>query len=718
MSQLRVTLLFLVLSGICHIPLSFGDDMVLEVIAKRNRIQNDTTASTTELSHQQITELPQGETADLPTLIAETTPGVTSASMGTLLFHGAFGKIQWRIDGIQLPDSPDNSLGEEFSAKNIENLKIIMGGFPAEFGDRLSAVVDVTSKSGTEDPHGLAEINYGSYNTTSPFLLYSGSSASGLWHYFISTQYNRTDRGLNTPEPVSSDNINNGGTDAVHDQSHGANAFVKADYQMDNENKLIFILSESYKYFQIPNFPSNFAITDPLFNSNDAYGNTPYIYTPSNTNDTQTQNNAFFEAAWKRTLSNTSFLQIAPFYKYTYTRFDNDPANDLFSVTGPSPINGATAGSFFEARHVNNFGVQADLTDRLSETHSFKTGVRVQASQASGDVAVTAATTGSPAVYTEESSTNTGYTESVYAQDDISLSKKLVLNVGLRLDAVQNHFSDASPSDAMLQPRIGLNYLLAESTKLHAFYGKFFQPAPLEDFRDSFSATQPVSGDNCPPGQLCPYDIKPEKDDYAEVGIAQQLGDHLIALKGYYRWSHDELDDTQLLNTNILQPVNYAVGHHYGVDLAVSGRIDAHWSDYLNYSYSIARVRGISGGIFGVGPSEFPSDSFVALDEEQIHTANAALTYNSRHFWWTGQELFGSGLHTGPNNVAGLPSHFSTNMTFGYDFSKESWLSKTKLSLDILNAFNNIYVISLANDFNANHFAAQREFIVHLSKEL
>jgi hypothetical protein len=54
----------------------------------------------------------------------------------------------------------------------------------------------------------------------------------------------------------------------------------------------------------------------------------------------------------------------------------------------------------------------------------------------------------------------------------------------------------------------------------------------------------------------------------------------------------------------------------------------------------------------------------------------------------------------------------------GYDFSGDSWLSKAKLSVDVLNVFNNVYVISLANDFNANHYAAGREFIVHLSKEL
>jgi hypothetical protein len=616
---------------------SSSPETVVEVHAKKNLIQKASTETVTTLDHDQISELPQGETVSLPTLITETTPGVTAGSMNSLLFHGSFGKVQYQIDGVQLPDTPDNAFGEEFSARNIESMSLIMGGFSAEYGDRLSAVVDITTKTGTENPGGLAEVNYGSYNSVAPYALFSGSNKDGDWHYFISAQYNRTDRGLNTPEPASPVNtdVNQGGTDAVHDESNGASAFFKADYQMDNENKFMVILSESYKFYQIPNFPSNFSIKDPIFNNSDIYQNDAYVYTPSTTNDTQTQHNTLVQASWKHTFSEHSFMQVAPFYKYTYTRFDNDPSNDLYSVLGSEAITGATAASLYENRHVNTLGAQADYTNRLGEANSVKMGIRTQAAQAAGSVQITAATTGSSPITTTDDGTNTGYTESAYLQDDVTLAKPLVLNIGVRFDAIQYHFSDSQNTDWMAQPRVGLNYMATEKTKLHAFYGKFFQPAPLEDFHDTFAATASINGYSCPVGQLCPYDIKSEKDDYVEAGVDQQIGTHLVSVKAYFRWSQDELDDSQLLNTNLLQPINYGHGRNYGVDISAYGKIDAHWSDYFNYSYSIARVRGISGGIFTVAPDDFPSGSYVPLDEEQIHTATAGLTYTSKHFWWS-----------------------------------------------------------------------------------
>ena len=53
-----------------------------------------------------------------------------------------------------------------------------------------------------------------------------------------------------------------------------------------------------------------------------------------------------------------------------------------------------------------------------------------------------------------------------------------------------------------------------------------------------------------------------------------------------------------------------------------------------------------------------------------------------------------------------------------YDFSGDSWLSKSKLSIDLLNITDNVYPITIANGFNGSHYAAGRELFVRLSKEL
>ena len=299
----------------------------------------------------------------------------------------------------------------------------------------------------------------------------------------------------------------------------------------------------------------------------------------------------------------------------------------------------------------------------------------------------------------------------MYIQDDFTIFKALILNIGLRYDATQFKFSDVTARDSLLQPRVGLNYMVTETTKVHVFYGKLFQPAPAEDLRDSFST---VAG-----AKISPYDIKAEKDNYYEAGIAQQIGATQIAsVNSYYKAATNMLDDTQLLNTSLAQPYNFARGYAYGTEFSLSGKISDNWSDFANYSYEIAKGKGISGGLFAFAPSQAPSNQYQYLDHVQINTANAGVTYTKNAWWWTLQGSFGSGLRTGPNNSRSLPGHFTADTTVGYVFRGASWAQKWKISGDILNITNTVYPITVANGFNGSHYAAGRQYFVHLAKEL
>lgn len=431
------------------------------------------------------------------------------------------------------------------------------------------------------------------------------------------------------------------------------------------------------------------------------------------------------ELVWKHSFTDHSFLQSALYYKYSEVRVDNDPVNDLAAA---SLISYANPSSLYENRHINNLGFKEDYTDRLGEKHLFKAGFNLQGAYAAGPVDVIAATNTSgttpiPAssisyTYSSDNSTANGFTESVYAQDDYTISKSLVLNVGIRFDAIQYNFlgtssGDVNDSEDQFEPRIGLNYFIGQNTKLHAFYGRLFQPAPLENLRDTFNTINNVASNS-----LNFYDIKAEKDNYFEVGAAQQIANQVIDLDVYYKNATDLLDDTELLNTSLAAAYNYASGYAYGIEFSVKGSIASHWSDYLNYAYEIAKGEGASGGLFALPPGTPIPTGYLYLDHVQISTANAGVTYSTDHFLWTLQALFGSGLRTGPNNTLSLPAHFTMDTTLGYNFRGDSWLSKAKLSLDVLNIFNNLYPITVANGFNASHYAAGREFLLRLAKEI
>lgn len=686
------------------------EETVVNVRAKRRLIHPSSSTSRTELVREQIIQLPQGSEVSLPKLLTTTTPGVVAGPFGQMFFRGNHANIQYQIDGVQLPDSPSNSFGQAISPRNIETLEVITGGIPAEYGQRLSAVVNIVTQSGPEEPGGEIELNYGSYNTITPHLLLGGSDSSGTFHYFFSANYNQTDRGLDTPQPASVSEQGQGGKESVHNFANGDSEFAKLDWYVNNSNKVTWILFHSQSFFEIPNFPSSFSPQSPFFSTGfmDSFGNQnpdapTYAYVPSNTNDRQTEINAYTQLIWSHTLSERSFLRIAPYYKYSLIRFDNDLQNDLAAkglIVGARPV------SFTMNRHVNNLGLKADYSLRPDDVHLIKAGVQVQVSRSDGgasfqsDLNTPPLTDGSP---------NTGYLEGIYVQDDIRLAKPLILNVGLRLDAAQFDFSGQSSSDYLVQPRLGLNYLVTDSTKLHFFYGKLFQPAPVEHLRVQFNNTGDVTTDG-----LKPYDIKAEKDDYFEVGVAQQLGDHhAVSLNVYYKDGENILDDTQLLNTSIAQPYNFATGFAYGVELSLKGQLTSDWSEYANYSYQIAKGKGISGGILN---GVVPSNEYQFLDHVQVHTVNAGLTYSKDFWWWSGQGVYGSGLRTGPDNSLGLPSHLTFDTTLGYQFHGQSWLSRFRVSFDVLNVLDNVYPITIANGYNGSHYAAGRQFFVRLGK--
>ena len=686
-----------------------GQEMTIRVQAKKNLVSGSAPSSSREVSRETIEKLPQGDDVKLPKLLATTTPGIIQGPFGQTFIRGNHANIQYQIDGVQLPDSPSNTFGQAFSPRNIDHMEVITGGIPAEYGERLAAVVNIITKTGSEMPGGSAQIGYGAYNTLTPQANYSGSTESGKLHYYISASFNRTDRGLDTPQGTS---------EAVHDSSNGTDEFLKVDWQAGNDDKVTFIGYNSYNFFQIPNLPSSFSPSNSLFTTSDQYGDSPLNYFPSNTNDTQAEYNPYAQVVWKHTISEHSFLQVAPYFKFSRIHVTNDEANDLYAAQVAN-ILGSNPSSFSEDKSTYNMGIKGDYTNRLNERNLLKAGFQVQGSTSTGPLMVVSQAAGaspgatpSAPVTSYDNSTNHGYTESVYIQDDFTITKPLILSAGLRGDATQFIFPDVTSDDSWIQPRVGLSYMVSEKTKLHAFYGLLFQPAPIENLRDTFVAVGQAN-------TLSFYDIKAEKDNYYEVGITQQVDTQVLNLNVYYKTAKNMLDDSQLLNTSIAEPYNYAEGYAYGVELSASGKIDERWSDYFNYSYEIAKGKDISGGLFSFPPGTNPSTGgYQFLDHVQVHTANAGVIYKRDNWWWTGEALFGSGLRVDPTNSESLPSHFSADTSVGYDFSGVSWWSKTKLSFDVLNILDNRYAITVSNGFNGSHYAAGRELFLRLSKEL
>ena len=91
-------------------------------------------ATSYEVTHQAIEALPQGVNTSLDKVLLQT-PGVSqdSAASGELHVRNEHGNVQYRINGIKLPDGV-GTFGQILDTGIVGSLALITGALPAQFG--------------------------------------------------------------------------------------------------------------------------------------------------------------------------------------------------------------------------------------------------------------------------------------------------------------------------------------------------------------------------------------------------------------------------------------------------------------------------------------------------------------------------------------------------------------------------------------------------------
>ncbi|MBL0901516.1 MAG: TonB-dependent receptor, partial [Reyranella sp.] len=145
----------------------------IEVIAKkldreRSEIQPSLGATRYDFGKTAISNAPQGENAPLNQVLLRA-PGVVQDGFGQIHVRGDHGSLQYRLDGVQLPEGL-SLFSQVLSPRFADSLSLITGALPAQYGLRTAGVVDIGVKSGTTNPGGEASVMGGSYNWIQPAL--------------------------------------------------------------------------------------------------------------------------------------------------------------------------------------------------------------------------------------------------------------------------------------------------------------------------------------------------------------------------------------------------------------------------------------------------------------------------------------------------------------------------------------------------------------------
>src|SRR5436305_11025617 len=169
--------------------------------AARQNIDKPIGATSHQMSHQAIEALPQGNNASLDKVLLQF-PGVTqdSAASGELHVRNEHANIQYRINGIMLPDGV-GAFGQFLDTGIIGNLSLLTGALPAQYGLRTAGVLDIETKADAFNNSGSVSVYGGSHGTITTSVEYGGTV--GQTQYFVSGRYFGSNLGTANPTPAN-----------------------------------------------------------------------------------------------------------------------------------------------------------------------------------------------------------------------------------------------------------------------------------------------------------------------------------------------------------------------------------------------------------------------------------------------------------------------------------------------------------------------------------
>jgi len=664
-----------------------------------------TPASTSTVEHEEIKNLPRGDTVSVNEILA-TQPGFVYDAMGNLFARGNHANIQYQIDGVPLPDSVSGLFGGFLSPKFIDNMEVITGGLSAEYGERLAAVVNLNSREPSDVGEGQIEIMGGSYQTLSPTAFYG--KKFGALSIIGGGSWKTTQRALdpNVFEDVS------------HDSGDEERAFLKLDYDVSDSTHWSLLGSFAHNFYQLP-----IDISVPQYDPSqpnggrvpDQYGNLPAPFFPRDTNQTENERDAFALLSFRHDFDPRASFRAAVTYRHS-TGFLFGDAQRALGPTADPCIDGTCSSTSDVNRAADHIGFNAEQLLRLGEDNVMKFGTQID--QLYGSTDYTSYTrsdslqAADPSLTLRGTDTSHATTGGVYLQDRATFGA-LVLDAGVRLDFQHATFV-GTPDRATqvgLGPRLGLAYKLGANTVAHAYAGLLWQPPPVLDA----AAAARILG-VVPPDQHVDYDLLPEKDRYAEIGIESRVLPMLsLKLTGWGRLARDQLDDVGVGSTNLVSPYNFRDGRAAGLEGGAVLVVGSRFNAFANASLERAEGRGIETAQYLFGPDDLANNGWQILDHVQTWTANAGGTLKDGHTRLSGLVEYGSGLRTGGNNDQHVPDHIRVDATLSHEFHDAPM--RPTVAFDVFNVFDAHYAYRIANGFNGSHWAPGRSVYLRLSSE-
>ncbi len=622
----------------------------------------------TDVDRGLIDKLPlESASSSLTSLVMLVSPGVAADSNGNMHGLGDHAQNSFSVDGQPITDQTSKVFSNQLSSDAVQSMEVISGAPPAEFGDKTSLVIKVTTKSGlgVTKPTGSVTASYGSFGTSNAAfnLAYGGQN----WGNFIAVNGLQSGRFLDGPE-----------FSVFHDKGNQENLFDRVDYNLSHADSLHLNASYTRSWFQTPNTFDNLNVLDPSGNN---VGNT----------DQRSKIGTFNIApTWTRLISTSAVFTLGAFVRRD--QYNYYPSDNPFADFGP--INSETIS---QDRKLTNAGVRSDIS-YVKGIHNVKAGGMYQHTLLSEndslgiiDPLLNAPCldgTGNPLpgftnpnqcvpagnqtnpnfssillpVDLTRGGSNflfAGHTDvkqlALYVQDTITKGN-WSFNLGIRGD-----FYNGLSMTRQAEPRVGIAYnIKPSSTVLKISYARTLETPFNENLIVAttgcnvsvLAALIPCVPANSPAGFRNEF----------HAGLQQAFGKYLVIDAEYlWKYTHNAYDFSVLGNTPITFPIDWHNSKIPGYAIRAS-MPNFHGFTALVVMSSVA-ARYFPPQVGGLGVTVGQSGSVFRIDHDEKFNQTTHLQYQpwKRGPWFGFNWRYDSGL------VAGAVPDFATALTFDAD---------------------------------------------------
>lgn len=632
-----------------------ASELLEEVVvsaAKRNDNIVSEKVGVEQLQIREIRSIPVlfGEQDLLKTLTL--TPGVKSIGEGNggIYVRGGSNAQNLILLDEALVYNANHLLGffSTFNSDAIRDLTLYKGTAPAEYGGRLSSVMDVKMNEGNNQTHHVS----GGIGLISSRLMLEGPVVKDRGSYLVSGRRTYADLFLKlSPDPA----INN-------NQLYFYDFNAKMNYRIDDRNRVYL---SAYYGRDIFDFSGRFGMN---------WGNSTLT--------------ARWNHIWNgRTFSNTSFI---------YSDYDYKVGIDL------NPF------EFSILSQIKNLNLKHDIQFFMNEKLSLSTGYSgIFHTVTPGQVEAPADSEINP-IRQEQ---RYGLEQAIYLSANYKPSPAFVVNAGLRLssllmlgpgefysyqkelitDTLRFQGGEVVQSYLIPEPRLNLSYIINQQQSVKLSYTRNSQHLHVVSNSTGSLPTDIwlISGKN----------VQPEISDQVSAGYFRNFRDDVYQLSAetYYKWMHNQIDlrngaDIRA-NQHIERELLFGRGRAYGLELMLKKKYGA-LNGWIGYTLSRTELNipGINEGNWYPARQDATHDvSVVAIYDVSnrwnfsgtwVYRTGNAITFPSGKYEVDGQVQ----LYYTERNGYRMPAYHRLDLGATYTFPKRGSY-ESSLNFSVYNAY-------------------------------